>query len=145
MSADLFQNADGANYQAKAVLAYLSARDGIESSWSKENKRYEACPKVARWENCREQGYVVSLRSADYQKQINIAFFEHRNSDEICAVVFDGVFLNSPNFDNIPESHPYYHSKWDVNKSLGFGKAHEMADFIFNELTTFWNNTAKGA
>ena len=61
---------DGANCQAKAVLAYLSHNDGIEESWDTEQKRYTAEPKVARWENCREQGYVISLTSKHHTKQL---------------------------------------------------------------------------
>lgn len=82
----LFQNPDGSNHQARAVLAYLSAHDAIEASWSDERKCYDACPEVNRWHNCREQGYVVTMRSKDYSRQVNIAFFEHRNSDGICAI-----------------------------------------------------------
>jgi len=50
---------DGANYQAKAVLAYLQKYEGIEDSWDEAFYRYRAQPLVARWENCREQGYIV--------------------------------------------------------------------------------------
>ena len=78
---------DGACYQARAVLMFLQAECGeIEESYDREKEYYKAIVSVARWENCREQGYVVSLRSEDRSKQLNIAFFEHRNSDAICAI-----------------------------------------------------------
>ena len=76
---------DGANYQARATLMYLQADAEIEESWNKCYEKYDAKIKVGRWENCREQGYVVSLKNKE-KKQLNIAFFGHRNSDEIHAI-----------------------------------------------------------
>lgn len=131
---------DGANYQAQAVLALLT-RVTIESSWSKENKKYDANPTVARWENCREQGYVISLRSKDYKRQLNIIFFEHRNSDSICAVKWEQVTLNSPNIDSAVFG-DVYKSKYDTSFEAGWGEIKKMADWIENELISFWDLTA---
>lgn len=85
---------DGANYQARAVLMFLQSRANIEGSWNREEGRYEANVKVTRWENCREQGYITSLRTKDYSRQLNIIFFEHRNSDSIHAVKWEQTSLN---------------------------------------------------
>ena len=54
---------DGANYQSRATLMFLQRDADIEESWNDERKTYDAEIKVARWENCREQGYVLSLMS----------------------------------------------------------------------------------
>lgn len=139
---DLFINTDGANAQAQAVLAYLRQGDGIENSWSDEEKEYIAQPKVSRWENCREQGYVVSMRSKGYDKQINIAFFEHRNSDEICAVEWEQVTINAPTIDTAKFG-DIYKDKYDVSKGFGYGEASRMADWIEKQLSSFWNKTAQ--
>lgn len=130
---------DGAGAQARAVLAYLQATDGIESSWNHEKGRYDAEPKIARWENCREQGYVISLRGSDYTEGINIAFFEHRNSDSICAVVWNGTSMNSPTIEtaNFGEA---YATKWAVDHTVGYGKAAEMAEWILEKLGSFWTS-----
>ena len=141
--ANLFQNPDGANGQARAVLAYLSMHDGIEQSWSAEWKRYLAEPQVDRWHNCREQGYVVTLKSEDYSRQINIVFFEHRNSDEICAVEWEGRYLNPPTINDIPKTHPYCTDKFAVSHHESWGDAQKMAEWIFIRLTDFWKVTAK--
>ena len=57
---------DGANYQAKAVLAYLTVNDGIEESWSAEQERYTAEPKVARWGKLQRTGlcYFISFKTS---------------------------------------------------------------------------------
>ena len=68
---------------------------------------------VARWENCREQGYVISLRLPTYSKQLNIAFFEHRNTDSICAIVWEQRTLNSPTIETA-EFGDVYKTKWDT-------------------------------
>ncbi len=138
--ADLFINPDGANYQAQAVLAYLRGHDGIEQSW--DGHRYAAEPQVDRWHNCREQGYVVSLRSFGYGDQINIAFFEHRNSDRICAVKWRGTTPNPPSINDIPKSHSFFADKYAVDHSVAHGEAAEMAAWIFDQLSVFWRETS---
>ena len=139
---------DGANYQAKAVLAYLQAYDGIDESWNKEFKCYDADPKVCRWENGREQGYIVTLRSrigaGGPSRQLNIAFFEHRNSDTICAVRWEQKSFNSIcsiDLAEFPEGQ--YESKYDVSHQVSPGQAMEMADWIWKELVDFWVETDK--
>ena len=141
--ADLFHNPDGANYQARAVLAYLTKYCGIAESWSQVHKRYMAEPQVDRWHNCREQGYVITLSSGADLRQINIAFFEHRNSDDICAVQWEGYYINPPTINDIPELHPYRQSKYAVTHSVSVGQAEDMADWIFLRLTDFWNAARK--
>ncbi len=137
---NLFQNEDGANYQAKAVLAYLRNYDGIECSWDKENKDYAARPEVNRWHNCREQGYIVSLRSRNYKNQINIAFFEHRNSDNICAIKFELNTTNPPTINDIPENHPFNNNKYAVDYEVERGEVVDISEWIYNELEEFWKS-----
>ena len=128
--------ADGASCQSRAVMAYLQTPSGIEESWSDEFKRYMAEPSIARWENCREQGYVVSMRSENH-KQINIAFFEHRNSDSICAVMWGQNSTNSPTIETAVFGNTYK-DKYDVSHDVRYGEALEMSDWIFEQLTAFW-------
>lgn len=142
MTAKLFQNPDGADSQSRAVLAYLSNHDGIENSWCKERKDYLANPYIARFENCREQGYVITMRSKLRQEQINIIFFQHRNVDTVCVVKFEGVFLNSPTINNIPDTHPWMSDKWEVDFKADYGQELKVADYIYGELEDFWARTA---
>lgn len=143
MTSKLFQNSDGANPQARAVLAYLSGHDGIEGSWNDARGGYEAEPTVARWHNCREQGYVVSMRSQNYGAQINIAFFEHRNSDRICAIEWEQTTINPPTIDNIETGGTVYKDKWDTSHEVSVGEAMQMAEWIFKRLAAFWNANKK--
>lgn len=135
MTGKLFQDTDGARAAAQAVLAYLR-KGHIDQSWCDRREMYLAEPTVARWHNCREQGYVVSLRNKALTKQINIAFFEHRNSDSICAVVFEASTVNPPTLADIPAG--VYARKWDVSHTVAPGEAIEMADWILKTLSDFW-------
>lgn len=120
---------DGANYQTQAVLAFL---------------RHIECggkPTIARWINGRENGYVCSILSANFRRQLNIAFFEHRNSDSICAVKWEQLTLNPPTIATA-EFGDVYSNKWDVSKSVSYGKIVEMAEWIIDELSTFFDETA---
>lgn len=132
-------NNDGANHQARAVLAFLQGSDSlVDESYNKDLHKYEAEPTVARWENCREQGYVISMRTKDYKKQLNIAFFEHRNSDSICAVKWEQITMNSPTIDTAKFGKKVYKDKYDVSHSVGYGKVAEMAEWIEKEFQKFW-------
>jgi hypothetical protein len=127
---------DGANYQARATLMYLQALCNIKESWNKTTLSYDAEVKVARWENCREQGYVVSLTNPT-REQLNIAFFEHRNSDEISAVKWEQKSINSLTIDTAKFG-DIYKTKYDTSHEVPFGEASKMAGWIFTELTTHW-------
>ena len=127
---------DGANRQAQAVLMLLQG-GGIETSY--EDGKYKAEPSVARWENCREQGYIVSLRSSDYKRQLNIAFFEHRNSDQICAVKWEQVSMNSLTIDTAKFGDEVYKDKYDTSFDCGYGDALIMADWITEQFEEFYH------
>lgn len=133
---------DGANGQAQAVLAYMSAQcEGIEPSWNEERGEFDANVEVNRFHNCREQGYVVSMRSKDYRRQINIVFAEHRNSDCIFIVEFELGTLNPPTIKDIPNDHPWSKSKYDYDKSFPWGEAEQAARYIIERLEKFWMET----
>lgn len=134
----LFDNHDGANYQAQCVLAILRHL-AIEESWDADRMAYDfepwSYPEVDRWQNCREQGYVIYWRLS--RKQINIAFFEHRNSDNICAVEWEQLTTNAPTIDTM-DRNQIYKDKWDVSKTVSYNKFSEMADWIMERLTAFY-------
>jgi hypothetical protein len=130
---------DGANYQAQAVAIILRGMigDGLEKSWNDTTKRYDASPEISRWENCREQGYVVSMRNKSYSDQINIAFFEHRNSDSICAVKWNQITTNSPTIDTAVFG-DVYKNKWDTSHDVGYGEFMQMAKWIREQFESFY-------
>lgn len=130
---------DGAGYQARATLMFLQKDAYIEESWNDEWKRYDAEIQVARWENCREQGYVVSLRNKK-REQLNIAFFEHRNSDIISAVKWRQESINTLTIDNAKFG-DIYKDKWDVSHSVSYGEVEEMAEWIIEQLREHWINS----
>ena len=132
---------DGANWQAQSVACYLNSFDGLDLSWDKERCRYLADVKISRWENCREQGYVITMRAPN-NKQINIAFFEHRNSDQICAVEWEQNTVNAPTIDTAVFGN-IYKDKYDTSASFGYAKINEAGDWILDRLSTFWVNNPR--
>jgi hypothetical protein len=120
---------DGANYQAQAVLAFI--RD------------HESQTKVARWENGREQGYVLTLVAPDYKEQLNIAFFEHRNSDSICAIKWkQAPSINTPTISTA-QFNGAYKDKYDTSFDVGYGEIRKMGDWIRKELDDYIEETNK--
>lgn len=136
---------DGAHPSARAILMLMQWFD-IEESWSDERKEYLAEIKVARWENCREQGYVLTLiapyDSKNKHKQLNIAFFQHRNSDSNHAIRWvQDVSINTPTIDNA-QFGDVYKDKYDTSHSTSYNEIYEMSVWIQNELKKFWIESA---
>lgn len=130
-----YQNYDKPSAQARAVMSYLDMYDGVEASWDSELKRY-APVRLAEWHNGRENGYVIMFHNAAHE-QLNIAFFEHRNSDDICAVKWVQSTINPPTIEtaNFGEA---YKTKYDVSHTVGVGHAMDMADWIMDQLNAHW-------
>lgn len=128
---------DGANWQAQYVLAYLRFTKNrvIDKTWNDDNKCYDASFVVGRYENCREQGYIFSVR---YNcKQRNYCVYEHRNSDDLCVVVFDGITINTPPNDMVFEA--MGDSKWNYTKAFPCGQIMECGDYILDDIKKFIN------
>lgn len=126
---------DGANWQAQGVLAYLrNQREYIlEETWSKDDGRYTTDVSVGRYENCREQGYVFSVCYKCRQR--NYAVYEHRNSDELCVVAFDGLTINTPTLELVCEA--MGGSKWNYTKAFPCGRIVECGDYIVDGMKKF--------
>jgi hypothetical protein len=124
--------------QAKAVRAMLDGQyDGVESSWL-PGYRYEASPYISEWHNGRENGYVITLSHHRASKHLVIVFYEHRNSDNICFLVWesDSGFLNPPTLDDIPDG-LFKHSA-DVTESFKYGEIGKAATYAYDKMEKFW-------
>lgn len=128
---------DGANWQAQAVLAYLrvTKNDAINNTWNEVFHKYDASVEVGRYENCREQGYIFSVRYKGEQR--NYAVYEHRNSDQLCVVVFDGSTINTPTNDMLFEA--MGDNKWNYTKAFAFGEIVSCGDYIIDDIKEFIN------
>lgn len=123
---------DGAGMQAQIIAIIIREQKGrvLDLVWDSDWKDYRGRIAIGRFENCREQGYVVSLN--DYRgNQRNYAFYEHRNSDNICVLVRDGVTINTPSLDYMWEGKK---DKWDVDKSFSYGEWEKCADWILEDM-----------
>lgn len=87
---------DGACAQAHAVLAYLrdNMDDALDGTWNNSLMNWDARLDVGRYENCREQGYIFSVRHLGCQ--LNFAVYQHRNTDELCVIKFEYHSINTP-------------------------------------------------
>jgi hypothetical protein len=135
---------DGANYQAKCVLIFLQRI--LEED---DEKRIA----VGRWENCREQGYVISFHRHDkisdifpqYKSiQMNIAWFEHRNSDSIHAIKWEQNTINTPTIDiaDFTEANIYKDS-FDTSYQVTYKDFMKMAEWIKKQIDEFYENIIK--
>lgn len=126
---------DGADWQAQSVLAYLRSMkvNAVEKSWNKEFHKYDASIEVGRYENCREQGYIFSVHYKG--KQRNYCVYEHRNSDDICVVVFDGVTINTPTLKMVCDA--MEDNKWNYTKAFPCGQIMECGNYILDDMNKF--------
>ncbi len=131
---------DGAGWQEQAVLAYVRKfADNVKDiETSDEEKAEIECllsfvhVRVGRYENGREQGYIFSVWC--FSKGFNIAVFEHRNGDTLCLNVFDGVFINTPTWEDVWKGKE---SKWDYDYGFEYGQIVECGDKIISLFKEF--------
>lgn len=128
---------DGANWQAQAVLAYLrvTKNNAICNTWDDKNQKYLADVFVGRYENCREQGYIFSVQYNGEQR--NYCVYEHRNSDQLCVVVFDVLTLDTPQKELVWDA--MGDSKWNYTKAFGCGEIASCCDYIIEDMKEFIN------
>jgi hypothetical protein len=135
---------DGANWQARCVLCYLQGNIHeidffIEEELNLEKK--ETSIYVGRYENCREQGYVVTLWHKG--RRINYAIYEHRNSDELIVLKSKCKTTNTPNVDAMWKDKGENSSKYDYDKSFSCGDIVLCGDWIINDMKIFITEVEK--
>ena len=81
------------------------------------------------------------FRNAE-NKHLTIAFYEHRNSDEICAIKWLQNTMNPPTIDTAKFG-DIYKDKYDVSHSVSHGQAADMADWIYEQLCDHWTGAAQ--
>lgn len=126
----------GINWQALAVLANLQSRDGLESSW--DGERYAARVQAAPWYNGRERGVVFYLRH-DSGSQLNIAVFEHRVGEHMCAAEWDALTFNPPTLKDLPGK--FDGSNW--TEEWDYGSVVHVADWVYDRFEKFWVSRKK--
>lgn len=125
---------DGANWQAQCVLAYLRSigNSRVENlTWDKEKHRAEGELRVGRCENCREQGYIFTLIYG-VKQLAHFWVYEHRNSDALCVVEFDGFFINTPTINDIPMK-----DKYDTTKDFACGDVVKCGEWIVDRIAEY--------
>lgn len=131
---------DGANWQAQCVLAILRAgfvmdyilSPTLRKDYTFYENKYDASLEVGRYENCREQGYIFSIRY--FGKQKNYAVYEHRNSDALCVLISEVSTLNTPSIDNMWHDKGENASKYDFDKEFREGEVTECAKWIQDDM-----------
>jgi len=128
---------DGANWQAQAVLAYLrtTKSNAINETWNEKFHKYDAGVCVGRYENCREQGYIFCVQYNGEQR--NYAVYEHRNSDQLCVVVFNALTMDTPQKELVWDA--MGDNKWNYTKAFGFGEIVSCGDYIVEDIKEFIN------
>ena len=135
---------DGANWQAQAVLAYVRSQQefAMEQRYANDYTKlalWGSGLKVGRFENCREQGYVLSVQlwaeeTKDGEfKQRNWAFFEHRNTDKIAVFKSDCHTINTPTIEEIYGDR----GKYDYDKIFHYGEILECGKYLVDDIRDF--------
>jgi hypothetical protein len=115
----------GAEYD---VAVYVWPAFQPSADW----KKYDfPIVEVGRFENCREQGYVLMVTFKG--KRRNYAFFEHRNSDELVVFISDKLSTNTPSIDHIYGDR----GKYDYDMCFERGQIVECAEDIMLNVEEF--------
>lgn len=121
----------GMNSQAEAFGHFLNlCEEGLEDGRVITKRPYF---------NCRERGFVVSVYGAISRTAKHFAWFEHRNSDQLCCVAWEGEVSGKHGdfftVEDIPDS--AYPTKWDVTKTFGWGDFGDAAVWLRNEIEAY--------
>lgn len=96
---------------------------------------------TAPWYNGRERGVVFTFSryNAGGRKVLNIAVFEHRNSDALCALKwFSGPDINPPNMTTHGEEAYHGGDKYNVAHQVKYGQIVEMVQWIVEQIESDW-------
>lgn len=130
---------DGADWQSRAILAYIQGNIAkINDKTYVGEGTYRAEVLCTRFDNVggREHGYMVSVLY-QYKKQKTIAFYEHRNSDNVYVIHSDEWFgFYAPNPEVLVKNYP---TKYSNDKQFSCGQIKECAEYIINEFCKFVN------
>ena len=121
----------GMNTQAWMFLQYLSEREFDISAEESAN----AWLSVSPYSNCRERGFVLTLKRTG-EEYLQFAFYEHRNSDDLCCVKWEGRGNITGGFtpDDIPEG--VFNSKHDYAKSWGYMQLCDAFEWLEDQIKT---------
>lgn len=121
---------DGADYQSRAVLMLVQGL--LDDAYFGYEK-----PTVARWSNCREQGYVISTHTFK-EKDMHIAFFQHRNSDSIHAVRWEEHYMTNPPTIETADFGDVYKDKFDTSFQVKPHEIEKMSSWIVAQLKEYY-------
>lgn len=131
---------DGAAWQAQCVLAILRAgynvniilRPTLRKGYKGEYDKYDGDLSVGRYENCREQGYVFTIRYKG--KQRNYAVYEHRNSDQLIVLISETPTLNTPSIEEMWRDKGGDASKFDYDRAYNEKDVYDCAMWIRDDM-----------
>lgn len=138
---------DGASWQAQAVLAYIRANtsSAVDITYNKELGDYAVHIEVGRYENCREQGYVFTIKfvgeDAETKErhfyQRNYAVYEHRNSDNIIVLISNTNTINTPDIDDMWKDKGNNPSSFDYDRAFDCGDIMRCGDYVLSDMKDF--------
>ena len=116
---------DGDNWQAQAVLAYVRGHI-LEIDYDDFTAR------VGRYENLREEGYVISIRVEDNER--HYAVYQHRNSDKLIVLISNGMCMDTPDVDFMWKDKGVNATKYDYDKSFPYGEIVRCGEWIIDDI-----------
>lgn len=131
---------DGAAWQAQCVLAILRANYNVDTilhptlrkGYTGCYDKYDADLSVGRYENCREQGYVFTIRYKG--KQRNYAVYEHRNSDQLIVLISNTLTINTPSIEEMWRDKGENPSKFDYDRAFSERDVYDCAMWIRDDM-----------
>jgi hypothetical protein len=130
----------GINRQSLAVLAILSQ---YEPSWATYNEaisNYDIEFETKPWYNGRERGILISMSHDIGTKALHFAIFEHRNSDNLCVMMWEKecFYWNHPDENAIEEAYGKSKDKYDVTASFPCNGIGECVDWVEKEMEDWY-------
>ena len=120
----------GMNAQAEAFSHFLNLCEDMSETGILSRRPYF---------NCRERGFVITVMGDKSRTAKHFAWFEHRNSDMLCCVAWEGGVSgkNGAFFtvSDIPEE--AYPDKWSTTKAFQWGAFGDASVWLRGAITDY--------
>lgn len=131
-----------ADEQSQEIRDILLNHDRLSRMEVEKHFKYTHDLSIHEWFNGRERGYALSIDSFSLNLHLHIAFYQHRNCDEVHVLVWEQKAFNPIcTIDNADLSEtPFWANKLTTYQWFECDRFQDAADFIVETAYDYMGN-----
>jgi hypothetical protein len=133
----LFHKNDGASATVQSILPLIRDQLENEISWC-DHDSYRM-PQCHRYHNCREQGYTLIFKRniGELEPNLNIVIYQHRNSDQICLIVWEHTHHYPPTQASLI-AEGIFEKKSDYTAIFEYNEGDAVARYVTHRVSEYY-------